>query len=153
MWGELHDSVGWQPFLLVVEVVVVVGIVRVPRLVAESVPIIRPHAFFSFLFSPGIVGIPAIWHGEMHSLGADISPACSSDVGIACPCQRIVLLVVIIMVVELVVMARVSIIVQAFAVAFRDIEHVAPVSGLFDFRWPGWRRPDNISRGGEMEEE
>ena len=107
MRGGLHDSVGWQPSLLVVEVVVVVGIFSVPRLVAEMVSIVRPHAAFSFLFSPGIMGVPAIWHREMHSLGADVSPARRSDVGIACPCKRIVLLFVIAVVIELVVMTRV----------------------------------------------
>ena len=111
MRGELHDSLGWQPSLLVIEVIVVVGIVRVPSLVAESVSIIRPHAFLSFLFPPGIMGIQAIWHGEMHTLGADISPARSRDVGIARPCQRIILLVVIAMVVELIVMTRIKILV------------------------------------------
>lgn len=99
------------------------------------------------------MGIPAIWHGEIHSLGADLSPARSGDIGIACPCQRVVLLIIIVVVVELVVMTRVAVLVSAFAVAFCDVEHVAPVSGLFYFRWPGWGGPDDISRKREGEKQ
>ena len=75
----------------------------------------------------------------MHSLGIERSPTFSDNVGIACPCQRIVLLMVIVVVVELIVMTRVDILIEAFAVASCDIEHVAIVCGLFYSRWPAWR--------------
>ena len=62
MRGKLYDSESWQPSLLVVEIVIVVGIGSVPELKAEGIPIVRPVAFFSFLFPPQIMGVPAVWH-------------------------------------------------------------------------------------------
>lgn len=119
--GKLSDSDVWQPPLLFVEEVIVVRIGSVAELKAESVPIVRPAALFSFLFPPQIMGVPAVWHGEIHLLSTDRGPACNGDMRIACPCQSVFLRIMIVPVVELVVMTETTVLVWALAVAFCDI--------------------------------
>ena len=138
---------------MLVEVIIVVGIGRAAELEAEDISIVRLAAFLSLLLPPQIMLVPALWHREVHFFGAERPPGGSDGIGIACPGYRVFLLVVIAPVVELVVMARVAVLVWAFAVALCDVEFVAPVIGLLDNRWPDWGRPDGLRCGKQKQEE
>lgn len=57
-------------------------------------------------------------------------------------------------VVELEVVARMGVPVDALAVALCDVEHVAPVIGLLDDRWPDFGTPKGpLGRGKQREHE
>ena len=130
-----------------------VRVVLVPKFEAENIGVIRPDALAPLLLPPRIVLIPAFRHGEIHDLAADLCPAVGGDVGIARPAQCVLLFVVKISVVELVVGGRVSVSMAVFAVAFGDVEHIAPIVLLLNRRGPVCRPPGRRLGGKQREEE
>ena len=143
----------WQPPLLPVEVVVIVRIGLVPQFKAERVRIVRPDTLRLLPLPPRIVPVPALRQGETHVLGAVLSPARDGFVGIARPSQGVGLGVVEIAVFEEVVAARVGGLLGALAVAFCDVQHVAPVIELVGRRWPVCGFPARLLSSGEQREQ
>ena len=102
------------------------------------------------MLPPQSVRVPAEWQNEIRSLAAHRSPSIDSELGFACPSQRIVLLIMKVSVVELVVISCIALVP---AVAFCDIEHVTPVVWLRHIRWPRGGLPVGLSRGMQKQEQ
>lgn len=133
---ELLEALIRQPSLLPIKVIVIVRVGLVPQFEAERVRVVRPDALLLLLLPPRVVPVPAFRHGKLYALGAVRSPARGHLVGIARPSQGVGLRVVEVAVFEEVVAGRVGGLLGAFAVAFCDVQHVAPVIELVGRRWP-----------------
>ena len=112
----------------------------VPELEAEFVPIVRPDTPTHFLRPPRIVRVPAkgnriVNAGWESDLGIRVHR--DGGIGVAEPFDGVELVVEKVVVVEAMVVALLGVPVDAVAVAFRYVEHVAHIVGRTGWWWPG----------------
>ena len=150
----LHDAKIGQTPLLSIKVIIIMRMLLISQLEAEGVGELHVlDALLDLLRSRRRMRVPAVRHQVLYALGFVVLPDQGVGVGIAGQIHPVGELVVEVAVVELVVVALVVVIVvEAEAVAFGDVEDVAPVVGLFEVRWPGWRVPNGSFGRGERRE-
>ena len=140
---ELLNEIRQHPLLLV-KIVMIFGILGIAELEAENVCIGRPDALLLLLTHPPLrLRVPALGHHKslVRPATGRLDDSRRHEVRVARHGDPVLLLVVIVMVVKLVVVAPCGVL-AAYAVAFCDVEHVAPVIGCSGRRRPDWGAQD-----------